>query len=80
MLGFWVKPFATNLALYLSMDPSGWYFFLKDPGFAPLEKSTKVQVLFFWIDSISVLMALSHYFASGTLVASRKLVGSFSTR
>jgi len=28
MLGFWVKPFATNLGLYFSIDPSGWYLFL----------------------------------------------------
>jgi len=42
---------------------------------APLGKSTKVQVLFFSINSILVLIALSHYFASGALVTSRKLVG-----
>ena len=66
------------------MDPSGRYFFLKIHlqliGFAPLGKSTKVQVLFFSIDSISVLIPLSHYFTLGALVASKKLVGSFSTR
>jgi len=77
------KPFAYNLALYLSMNPSGWYFFLKihlqPMGFALLGKFTKVQVLFFLIDSISILIALSYYFASGALVASKKIVGSFST-
>jgi len=63
MLGFCENPFATNLALYFSIDPSRWYFFLKiqlQPiGFASLGKSTKVQVLFFLMESISVLMALS---------------------
>ena len=49
-------------------------------GFAPLGKSTKVQFLFFLIDSISVLKALLHYFASGALVAYKNLVRSFSTR
>ena len=84
MLGFWENPFATNLALYFSIDPSGWYFFLKihlQPiGFAPLGTFTKVQVLFFLIESISVLMALSQCLASGALIASEKLNGSFPTR
>jgi len=50
------------------MDPLGWYFFLK------------IHVLFFLIESSSVLMALSQYLASGALLASKKLIGSFSTR
>jgi len=66
-----VKPLATNLALYFSMDTSGWYFFLKihlqPMGFAPLGKSTKVLVLFFLIESNSILMALSQCLASGAL-------------
>jgi len=49
-------------------------------GFAPLGRSTKVHVLFFLIESSLVLMALSQCLASGALVASIKLIGSFSTR
>ena len=63
MLCFLVKPLATNIALYFSIDPSGWYFFLKihlqPMSFTPLGRSTKVHVLFFLIESSSVLMALS---------------------
>jgi len=74
----------TNLTLYLSMDPSRWYFFLnihlQPMGFALLGRSTKVHVLFFLIESSSVLMALSQCLASGALLASKKLIGSFSTR
>jgi len=83
-LGFCENPFANNLALYFSNDPSRWYFFLKihlQPiGFALLGKSTKVQALFFLIKSISVLMALSQCFASEALIASEKLNGSFPTK
>ena len=71
MLYFLVKPFATNLALYFSMDPLGWHFFLKihlQPiSFTPLDRSTKVHVLFFLIESSSVLMALSQCLTSGAL-------------
>ena len=49
-------------------------------GFAPLGRYTKVQVLFFLIESILVLMALSQSLALRVLVASKKLIGSFSTR
>jgi len=65
------------------MDPSGWYFFLKihlqPMSFAPLGRSTKGHVLFFLIESSSVLMALSQCLASRALVAFKKLIGSFST-
>jgi len=37
-------------------------------------------MLFFLIESISILMALSQCFAPRTLVGSKKLVESFSTR
>ena len=76
MLGFWENSFATNLAFYFSIDPSGWYFFLKihlQPiDFAPLGKSTTVQVLFFLTESISVLVAFSKCFALGVLIAFEK--------
>jgi len=65
------------------MDPLGWYFFLKIHlqlmGFASLVKSTEVQVLFFLIESISVLMALSQCLAFGALVVSKNLIGSLLT-
>jgi len=84
MLDFWVNPFAINLSLYFSMDTSGWYFYLKihfQPiSFAPLGKYTKIQVLFFLIDSILVLMALTQCFTAGTLVSFKKLKGSFPIR
>ena len=54
---------ATNLALYLSIDPSRLYFFLKihvhPIGFAPWGRSTKVHVSFFLIESIFILITCS---------------------
>jgi hypothetical protein len=60
--------------LYLSIDPSGLYFLLKihlQPiGFDPGGKSTKIQVLFFSIESISVLIVSFQNFESEEEIAS----------
>jgi len=81
MLCFLVKPLASNFVLYLYIDPSGWYFFLKIPlqpmGFASLGISTKVNVFFFLIESSPILMALSQCLASGAPLVSKKQIGSF---
>jgi len=84
MFGFLENPLATNQTSYMSIDPSGLYFILKihlhPIGLAPLCKSMKVHVLFFLIESISILMACSERFASKELIASEKLKGLSSTR
>ena len=75
---------ATNLALYSSIKPLERYFLLKihlQPiVLAPGGKSTKIQVLFCSIESISVLIASFQNKESEEETASEKFKGSFSTR
>ena len=66
-----MNPLATNLALYLSMDPSALYFIvythLHPTGFFPFGRATTSQVLFFSNTSISASMACFHFLSLNAL-------------
>jgi len=47
--------------------------------YVSLDKYTKIQVLFYLIKSISMLMTLFQYFTSETLITSKKLMEPFFT-
>jgi hypothetical protein len=72
----WVKPFATSLALYRSIDPSALYFIenthLHPTIFFPSGNGTNFQVLFFYKASSSSCIARVH---SGSDNASSTLLG-----
>ncbi|KAA0034015.1 hypothetical protein E5676_scaffold1418G00200 [Cucumis melo var. makuwa] len=94
MFSLCLNLFATNLALYLSTDPSGLSFFLKTHlqpiALHPRGKSTRCQVLLDSRESISSLIASCHklastddnasvrYFGSSTLYISKSSPKSFT--
>jgi len=75
--------FLVLILTYISLHQDDTFFLkihLEPMNFAPLGRYTKVQILFFLIESISLLMALFQSVASRALIASKKLIGSFSTK
>lgn len=72
-----VSPLATNLALYLSMEPSALCLILKTHlqpiGFFPCGRSVMVQVLFKCKASSSAFIAYIHW---GCLIACLYVLGS----
>ena len=78
-----LKSFATSLALYLSIDPSGFSFFrkthLQPIILQPGDKSTNFHVLLEISDSISSFTASFQKIASCEDKASFKVRGSLST-
>jgi hypothetical protein len=82
-LAFCLKPFATSLALNLSIVPSGLSFFLRTHlqpmVLQPGGNSTNFQVLLEIKESISSFVATFQNIASGEAKASFKF-GGFSSR
>ena len=76
---FCLKPFTTSLALNLSIDPSGFKFFLRTHlqpmVLQPGGRSTNFQVLLEIRDSISSFTAFFQNIASGDVKASFKFWG-----
>jgi hypothetical protein len=78
-----LNPLTSNLALYLSMDLSIFFFFflklyLHPMGLEPGGKSTRIYVLLNIMDPISSSIASFQNVASLDFIASSMLEGSFS--